>query len=211
MILTHGANSLTRGGDPIPFDGQLTNLWNFKSGSITDEIGGVSVYQYPGSTPTFTSNGIVLTLDKGVCLGVQLDVGDYFECIFHLGAKPDGDSYHIRCINAVGIPNSFIDVYRAFVIYRAYSYQDNWNTYWTSWQTGFSNDLNLFNGKKLGIHIKTATTFDVYVENEVVASNRTFDYIDEYAPYYAIGCNATQNTSAISLVCERVRLFRNCT
>lgn len=205
MILTHGANSIKRGGgeEPIPVSGLcLVNEWDFKNNnSLVDSVGKVTALQDYPRNPQFTEDGLDISYTSGCSLAHSC-IGDYIEVIFKLSPY-NNDNYHIRCLNLSS--GSVIPDTDAFVIWHGGSSNLNWNTYFGIWQTGFSSNYDLFNTKKLGIHFKSENKFDIYVDGELFVSDR--DFRRTYYRY-AVGCTTSNFTSQTGMICEKVRIFR---
>lgn len=198
--------------DPIPLVGTLTNKFIFTPNNPTpliDVIGGVHCKDIlnPLSEP-ISEKGLNVSYTHGVNLNVACNVNDYIECIFSLGEIVE--SYlHIRPLNlSNGIA---ISDTRAFVIWRGgYNY---WTSYFAEsggWKNSFSENYNIFNGKKIGLYIKANGYIDIYIDNVLVRANHKVDYMGSLNFSYALGVTVTNYTATTEIYCSRVRLFRNC-
>lgn len=214
MILTHGANSIERGGGgDIPLAGDLTYQWNFTSGDVsmmTDIISNVSATYTSRSSLVGTNGFLNITKENGVCLNAPVMIGDYVEVTFHIYPPVDigdwSEPRHIRALTATSNAPDINDQH-AFVIYRGYGNQ-YWATYWSGWSNSFSSDVDLFNGKKLGIYLKSAGLMDIYVDNVLVAENFSNSWTTGFD--YSLGTTMNYFSSSSDFECERVRIFRNC-
>lgn len=201
--------------DPIPLVGTLTNKFIFTPNNPTpliDVIGGVHCKDIlnPLSDP-ISEKGINVSYIHGVNLNLNYQVNDYIECIFSLGEYNVNSGTHLRPLNLS--EGSVISDVKAFVIWRGGSSNLYWASYFSSsggWKNSFSQDYNIFNGKKLGLHLKANGYIDIYIDNVLFKSNYKIDYMQSSNHKYALGVTVTNYTNEAEIYCSRVRLFRNC-
>lgn len=198
------------GGDDIPLTGTLAHQWDFNENNpnfATDKVGGVVATANHGFT--FGNNGCVyIGYTSGICLNALIKENDYIECVFHFG---NYSGNHVRPLNAT--KNISIDDMAAFIIWRGgYNY---WASYMFGWTQSYSNNFNLFNGKRLGVYLKDGGKIDIYVDNLLIVQDYSMNWqtaigLPHDKNFYALGVTTTNVTSSTPIECESVRIFRNC-
>jgi hypothetical protein len=194
--------------DPIPLKGTLAHQWNLDGSPnmLTDVVGGATITAK--TTPAVGTYGFLnITYTRGVLLNVEIQAEDYIEGIFHFEDSIPSD--HLRLINKSA--STDIDDQSSFLIWRSYG-SHYWASYMSAWYGNISSTFKLFDGKKVGLFIKSNGCMDVFVDNERIAVDvqNLWNSVLTNRIYYAIGVTTQNYSSKLYTECERVRIYRNC-